>query len=47
MNRHCYRVIFNKTLARLVVVSEKTHSHSKTNSQGGRQQAGRMEHDVH
>ena len=37
MNRHCYRVIFNKTLARLVVVSEKTHSHSKTNSQGGSQ----------
>ena len=37
MNRHCYRVIFNKTLARLVVVSEKTYSHSKTNSQGGSQ----------
>ena len=27
MNRHCYRVIFNKTLARLVVVSEKKLIH--------------------
>ena len=37
MNRHCYRVIFNKALARLVVVSEKTHSHTKTSAQGGSQ----------
>lgn len=37
MNHHCYRVIFNKSLARLVVVSEKTHSHTKTSAQGGSQ----------
>ncbi|WP_115368530.1 filamentous hemagglutinin N-terminal domain-containing protein, partial [Moraxella bovis] len=37
MNRNCYRVIFNKNLGRLVVVSEKTCRQSKTKAQGGSQ----------
>lgn len=37
MNRNCYRVIFNKNLGCLVVVSEKTCCQSKTKAQGGSQ----------
>ena len=35
MNSRLYRVIFNKNLGRLVVVSEKTVAQGKTGSQGG------------
>ncbi|MDO4894374.1 ESPR domain-containing protein [Moraxella sp.] len=40
MNRLCYRVIFNKSLDRLVVTSEKTRSTGKSNnpSVGGKHQ---------
>lgn len=32
MNRFCYRVIFSKSLGRLVVVSEKTRSQGKSDN---------------
>ncbi|MDI4498974.1 filamentous hemagglutinin, partial [Moraxella nonliquefaciens] len=32
MNRFCYRVIFSKSLGRLVVVSEKTTSQGKSDN---------------
>lgn len=35
MNHNLYRVIFNKNLGRLVVVSEKTRSQGKSGNQGG------------
>lgn len=35
MNSRLYRVIFNKHLGRLVVVSEKTVAQSKAGNQGG------------
>ncbi len=35
MNSRLYRVIFNKNLGRLIVVSEKTVAQGKAGSQGG------------
>ncbi|WP_036335672.1 ESPR domain-containing protein, partial [Moraxella catarrhalis] len=35
MNRFCYRVIFNKNLGRLVVVSEITKAQGKSGNLGG------------
>lgn len=37
MNQYCYRVIYHKTLGRLVVVSERTKSQGKAGSKSGHQ----------